>query len=340
MVAFIVNALKIIFVLGFLVLIHEGGHFCIAKLCKIKVNEFAIGFGPTLVSKTKGETKYALHLIPFGGFVSMEGEEEHSDKEGSFSNASTWKKVAIVMAGGIVNIVFGIIVYFLLITNSGNLSTNVVNHTLQGYAAESAGILQGDKILFIDKQKVRNSSDINQYLSKTKDKEVTVTIERNKNIIQVTLQPNKLNTGDTEYYYLGIVFQKIEQSSLSDRIYYGLLNTGNFIGSIFENLRELFTGKVNVNQMVGIVGISDMVVKTSGFYEYAYMIAVISISLGITNLLPFPPLDGGKVVLYLVEAIRRKPIKEEIELKLQAIGFAIIIALSIYVTYRDIIRII
>ena len=241
---------------------------------------------------------------------------------------------------GIVNIVFGIIVYFLLITNSGNLSTNVVNHTLQGYAAESAGILQGDKILFIDKQKVRNSSDINQYLSKTKDKEVTVTVERNKNIIQVTLQPNKLNTGDTEYYYLGIVFQKIEQSSLSDRIYYGLLNTGNFIGSIFENLRELFTGKVNVNQMVGIVGISDMVVKTSGFYEYAYMIAVISISLGITNLLPFPPLDGGKVVLYLVEAIRRKPIKEEIELKLQAIGFAIIIALSIYVTYRDIIRII
>ena len=97
MIAFLINALKIIFLLGFLVLIHEGGHFVIAKLCKVKVNEFAIGFGPTLISKQTKETKYALHLIPLGGFVSLEGEEEHSNVEGSFSNTSIPKKIAIIV---------------------------------------------------------------------------------------------------------------------------------------------------------------------------------------------------------------------------------------------------
>ena len=243
MLAFLVNAIKIIFVLGFLVLIHEGGHFCVAKLCKVKVNEFAIGFGPTLVSRTKGETKYALHAIPLGGYVSMEGEEEHSDAEGSFSNAGALKKIAIVLAGGTVNILFGLLVYFILVVAVGNPI-----------------IIAGKATL-------------------------------------------------------------------------GLVTT------MFAGLKELFTGQVDVNQMMGIVGISDVVVKTSGIADFTYIMAIISLSLGFTNLLPLPPLDGGKVVIYLMEAIRRKPIKEELELKIQTLGFAFIIILSIYVTYNDIIRI-
>lgn len=243
MLSFLLNAVKIIFLLGFLVLIHEGGHFIVAKLCKVKVNEFAIGFGPTIFSQKKGETKYALRLIPLGGFVSMEGEEERSDEEGSFSSASITKRIAIVLAGGMVNIIFGLLAYFILISIMTNLK-------------------------------------------------------------------------------------------------YGLLNTGEFIISILESLKQLFTGKVSATQMVGIVGISDIVVNTSGIGEYIYMLALISISLGLTNLLPFPPLDGGKVVIYLVEAIRRKQMKENIEIQLQMIGFAILIALSIYITYNDIIRII
>lgn len=230
--------------LGFLVLIHEGGHFCIAKLCKVRVNEFAIGFGPVLLSRTKGETKYALHAFPLGGYVSMEGEEEHSDAEGSFSNAGTLKKIAIVMAGGLVNIIFGLLVYFILIVS------------------------------------IRKSS--------------TIACEA----------------------------------------------TTKLIISIFQGLKQLFTGGVDVNQMMGIVGISDIVVKTSGLADFAYIVSLISVSLGLTNLLPFPPLDGGKVVIYIVEGILRKPIKEEIEIKIQTIGFALIILLSIYVTYNDILRIV
>ena len=119
MINFLINAIKIIFLLGFLVLIHEGGHFLVAKICKVKVNEFAIGFGKILLQKQGKETKYSLRLIPLGGFCSMEGEDEESDAPGSFSKASVWKRMAIVLAGATVNIVFGILVYFLLISTVG-----------------------------------------------------------------------------------------------------------------------------------------------------------------------------------------------------------------------------
>ena len=252
MINFLINAIKIIFLLGFLVFIHEGGHFLVAKLCKIKVNEFALGFGPTLIKRKKGETTYALRIIPLGGFVSLEGEDGYSDAEGSFSKAGPLKKIAIVAAGGLVNILFGIIVFFILIF-----------------------------------------------------------------ILRMTL------TNDT-------FFVNIKQT---------FYTTGNLLTSLAESIKMLFTGNVTANDMVGIVGISDVVVQTRGIDNYIYIIAMISISLGITNLLPFPPLDGGKIVIYIIEAIRKKPIKENTEILIQNIGFYLLIALSIYVTYNDIVKI-
>lgn len=242
MISFLINALKIIIMLGFLVLIHEGGHFLVAKLFKVKVNEFAIGFGPTIFTKIKGETKYALRLIPLGGFVSMEGEEERSDAEGSFSKASIPKRILIVAAGAVVNIIFGLLLYFILVSS-------------------------------------------------------------------------KIGIGN------------------------GLVLTKDYCISVLNSLIQLFTGQVNVNQMVGIVGISDIVVSTNGLFEYLYIVSAISLSLGVTNLLPLPPLDGGKILIYIIELIRRKPIKEETELKIQSWGFTLLIALSIYVTYKDVLRI-
>ena len=242
--SFIINAIKIIFILGFLVLIHEGGHFIVARLCKVKVKEFAIGFGPTIWQKQGKETKYALRLIPLGGFVNMEGEEERSDVEGSFSNSSIPKRMAIIVAGGLTNILFALIAYIILVTAI---------------------------------------------------------------------------TGDIKSAFL---------------------NTGNFIGSIVESLRLLFTGGVSVDQLMGPVGISDMVAQTQGIVEFLYIMIVISMSLGVTNLLPFPPLDGGKFVLLLIEAIRKKPLKEKTEVQIQMLGFLILISLSIYVTFNDVGRII
>lgn len=195
--------------------------------------------------------------------------------------------------------------------------------------------MAGDQILSINNKKVKNGSDINKYLLTSKEEEVILELKRNNEKIDIKLKPANIE----DNYYLGIVFRKAE-NTFFNKVYCGFINTGDFIVSIFDNLKELFTGKVNANQMVGIVGISDIVVKTSGIYEYIYMLALISLSLGITNLLPFPPLDGGKIVIYLIEAVRKEPMKEKIEIQLQMIGFAILILLSLYVTYNDILRII
>lgn len=340
MIVFLINALKIIVMLSFLVLIHEGGHFAIAKIFKVKVNEFSIGFGPTILKKKKGETKYALRLIPLGGFVSMEGEEERSEKEGSFSNVSIPKKILILMAGAVVNILFGLITYFILVSAIGNFYTTTVDYTLDNYAAKEYGIVAEDKIIKINNKNIKTRNDITKLLQKFKNEKINVTVERQGNELTIELIPTVITDekNNTSTTYLGVVFKKVE-NNLKNNIYYGLLDTKNFSLSIINNLKDLFTGKVKTNQMVGIVGISDIVVQTNGIQEYIYIVALISLSLGITNLIPLPPLDGGKILIYIIEAIRRKTIKEETELKIQTWGFSILIALSIYITYKDLLRI-
>ena len=251
----IISALKIIFLLGFLILIHEAGHLTVAKLCKVKVNEFAIGFGPTIWKKQGKETKYALRLIPLGGFCSMEGEDEESDDDRAFSKASVWKRMAIVLAGPIVNIVFGLVVYYILVAS------------------------------------------------------------------------------------IGIQFANPADDTVINRLTYSGKATGEFIIAILDSVKTLFTGVTSVDQMVGIVGISEIVVKTAGIANYINLMALISISLGITNLLPIPALDGGKILILIIEIIRRKQMKIETEAKIQMIGFSILLALSLIVTYNDIIRI-
>ena len=172
MVSFLISAIKIIFLLGFLIFIHESGHFLVAKACKIKVKEFAIGFGPTIWKKQGKETKYALRLIPLGGFVNMLGEEERSNEEGSFSTASIPKRIAVVLAGGAVNIIFGLLVYFILVSSSGNYISNIVDSTLPNYSAQEAGIEQNDQILKINGKKIRLKSDIDEALQKSNGNEV------------------------------------------------------------------------------------------------------------------------------------------------------------------------
>ena len=242
--SFIIGALKVIFVLGFLIIIHEGGHFLIAKLCKIKVNEFSVGFGKEIISKKKKETKYTLRLIPLGGYVNLLGEEEASNEEGSYSNAPIIKRFAILIAGAAVNIVFGIIVFFIL--------ASIVNNSMKS----------------------------------------------------------------------------------------GIIVTQNYLENLVESVVSLFTGNVTKEQVVGPVGISAMIVKTNGLIDLFYMMSVISISLGVTNLLPIPGLDGGKILFLLVELIRRKPLKEDVEMKITLTSLALLLTFAIMVTVKDVINIV
>lgn len=421
MISFLINAIKIIFLLGFLILIHESGHFFVAKFFKVKVHEFAIGFGPKILSKQGKETKYELRLIPLGGFVRLEGEDTRSEDKRAFNNASIPKRMAIVAAGATVNIIFGILVYFIIMASMGNNVSTVVDSTIDGFAAEQAGIYAGDKIEKINEKKINTKTDIDEIIQESKGEEITLQIERENEEKEITLKPTEKqskstgiyvasnvngekatqviqiesgssaekagievndiikkfngedvsgsteklvtaiqncesNTVDVELernneiitvqleldlvptYYLGINF-KMAENNFQNNVYYAFYKTGDFLASILDNIKMLFTGKVGIDQMMGPVGISSVVSQTTGIVDFIYMLAIISISLGITNLLPIPALDGGKLLILLIEAIRRKPLKEELEIGIQMAGFLILISLSIFISYKDILRI-
>lgn len=419
MITFLITALKIIFVLGFLILIHEAGHFLVARLCKVTVNEFSIGFGPVIWKKQTKQTKYTLRLIPLGGFVNLEGEEERSENEGSFSKASIPKRIAIILAGGLVNIIFALIVYFSLMMSINNHTSLVVESTIPEYAAEIAGLNKQDEIIKIDGKRVHTKNDIDKIMKNTTGKEMIITLKRNSEQKDIKITPTKQeykNTGiylkssssgestkiitvgagsvaekqgiksndeilkingkevknqteilqimneqkenmltfllkrgneeieislepETLYqYYLGVYFAKAEDS-FANNLYYSFFETRDFTFSIFDNLKMLFTGKVRVDQFMGPVGISEVVANTNKIEDFINILALISLSLGVTNLLPIPALDGGKFFLLIIEAIRRKKLSEKAEINIQLIGFAFLIALSLYITYNDILRI-
>lgn len=200
MIGFLITALKIIFVLGFLILIHEGGHFLVARLCKVTVNEFSIGFGPVIFKKQGKQTKYTLRLIPLGGFVNLEGEEERSEKEGSFSEANIPKRIAIVAAGGLVNIVFALVVYFVLMTVTGNNTSLVVDSTIENFAASNAGIVQGDEILEINGKNINIKSDLDKIMQNYTDGELDIKIKRNNEEKNISLIPTKEEYKSTGIY--------------------------------------------------------------------------------------------------------------------------------------------
>ncbi|MCI8384391.1 MAG: PDZ domain-containing protein [Clostridia bacterium] len=415
MVAFLISAIKIIVLLGVLITIHELGHFIVAKLCRVKVNEFAIGFGPAIWQRHGKETIYTLRLIPLGGYNSLEGEEEASEDENSFSKASIPKRIAIVLAGAVVNIIFAIGIYFTLTATAGTFISNEVEQVIDGYVAQEIGMQKGDKIIEGNGKAINSNRDLNELLENSEGKEIQLKVERKGEILIYHIEPSAVKTkvtgiyldekcrivtvqkespaekqgiqandvllqvngvainGDTKIalqeisqkgvntmtltvkrgeeeriieltpdyettYILGVNLKEAEDT-FWNRCVNGMMQTQEFLLSIVDNLKQLFTGNVGVDQMMGPVGISEVVAKTDGMREFFEMMALISLSLGVTNLLPVPALDGGKILILLIEAIRRKPFQQQTEINIQLIGFAVLIALSLYVTYNDILRI-
>ena len=189
---FIVGALKVIFLLGFLVFIHEGGHFLVAKFCKVKVREFSLGFGPNLFSKQGEETKYSIRAIPFGGYVDMVGETEQVAEKGSFSEAKVSHRIAIVVAGAVVNIVFGLVAYFLLMSLTGTNRSTVVKQVIPEYASKTMTLQAGDKITQINDKKTRIKSDMDMVLFQSKGESLEVWIERNGEKMQFLINSTEV----------------------------------------------------------------------------------------------------------------------------------------------------
>lgn len=265
----------------------------------------------------------------------MLGETEEVDEEGSFSTAKVSHRIAIVLAGAMVNIIFAIIVYFLLMTGSGVNSSTKIKEILPEYASENTVLEVGDKIVEINHKKTRIKSDIDYSLLTSNGEKLDVVVERNGEKIQLFVTPIQIEYNGFTRYILGIGVEQLDKN-LKNNLYYGFWETANFLDSTKDSVKMIFTGKVGVEQMTGPVGISEMVVKTSGLYDFIYLMSIISLSLGVTNLLPIPALDGGKIVFLIIEAIRGKKMSEDLELKIQSIGFSFLILLSLYVSFHDV----
>lgn len=322
-----------------LVTIHEFGHFIVAKLSGIKVNEFAVGMGPEIFSKQNGETKYSLRALPIGGYCAMEGEDESSSDPRSYDNAPAFKRFLTILAGPAMNLLLAVIIFTIVVFNSGT-STRFVGEFSEDSPAKEVGIKVDDEIVSINNHNIDEFTDISKilndfYVDNSKDTPVEVLVKDGS--IGKTKIYNINPTFENDIPLLGIS-SKMRNVSFGEAIVLGFKETGLNIKMIFSILGMLFTGKLSFGSLSGPVGVVKEIGNQAqnGVMSVLYFLSYISVNLGIFNLIPFPALDGSKLVTNLYEMITKKRVNKKIEERVTIVGFIILISLIIIITIKDV----
>lgn len=338
------NILIAIVIFSVIILFHELGHFLLAKANGIRVNEFSLGLGPTLFGFTKGETKYSLKLLPFGGMCAMEGEDEESQDERAFQNKSVWARISVVIAGPMFNF-FMAFVLSLIIMGLIGYDKPEISSVIPGYSAEQAGLQAGDVIKKLDQKSIYFYREISFYSFVHAKEPVQVIYERDGKQKSAQLQPTY--SKEEGRYLLGFVGTgERVRTGVLDTIKYSALDIKYWIDTTFGSLKLLFTGKVSFNEMSGPVGIVEAIGTTYNqskadglFYVFINMMnmcIMLSANLGIMNLLPIPALDGGRLVFLVIEAIRGKKIDPNKEGMVHMIGLVLLLGLMVLIFFNDI----
>lgn len=374
-------------VFGFLILIHELGHFISARIFKVKINEFSIGMGPRLLyyDSKKSGTRYSLAIFPFGGFVAMEGEdgdrEEYPDKKNKeltdailaveseqipkkeekpresgsvrFDKKPAWQRLIITAAGATVNIVAGFLIMIIVTACSAMPSTTVGSFTNDkgvpfkdslGYEVSVAdsGIMVGDKIIAIDGKRVNIYDEMTYEIMRRGTEPVTVRVERNgdiqdiENVVFPTTETNGQKFGTIDFA------PKEIKKNIFNVIGYSFENSVLIVRMVWESLFDLITGRYSLAAISGPIGISAEIGAAAkiGIIPLLYMVVIISINLGIMNLLPIPALDGGRIITILIEIITRKKIPARVERIINGVGLVLLLGLSLVVLVKDVIQLI
>jgi regulator of sigma E protease len=348
------TAIIAILAFGFLIFVHELGHFIAARLTGIKVYEFSIGMGPKLVwydSKKTG-IRYKLCMIPLGGYVSMaDGVDESapSDDPHAFSNQKPWKRLLVTVAGGVVNLFVGFLLMLAVVLGSTMSSTVVAdfpeNLAISETSTADYGLLSGDEILSIGGKRVHTAFEMDYEIMRRGIEPLTVVVARDTNgdgvretRVSLTVSfPNETEEGqrvgarDFRVY----AAEKTFGSVIRETFYRSIC----LVRMVWESLFDLVTGRYGIEAVSGPVGIAGTMGEAAsyGILPFLYLIAMISINLGVINLIPLPALDGGHLLLYVIEVIRRKPVKKEIEGMINFIGLIIILTLAVLIAIKDII---
>lgn len=319
-----------------MVIPHEFGHFAAAKLSGIKVNEFSVGMGPKIFQKQGNETKYSIRIFPIGGFCAMEGEDEESDNPRAFNNVSTLKKIFVLSSGAIMNILVALLLMIITIEIIGT-PTNVIGSIEKNSPAESAGLRAGDRIVELDNKEINSWEKFVQEMRTKESEQIEIGVERKENYKKFIINPIYKDGRQV----IGVTSKPAH--NLFKSIIYGSRSTWQINSAMYSGLYKMVTGKVNFKKNVaGPIGIISLVGKTSkeGFISFIYLAVIISINLAVINMLPFPALDGGRILFTLIRKITGNAISDEMEGKIHLAGFAILIALLIFVTWNDILRLI
>ena len=327
-----------------IILFHELGHFLLAKANGIRVNEFSLGLGPTIVGFTKGETKYSIKLLPFGGACMMEGEDSQSDDDRSFQKKSVWARISVVAAGPIFNFIMAFVLAVIILGNIG-ISTPTVAQVEDGYGAQTAGLQAGDEIIKMNHKHIHFFKEISMYTLFHAGETVEVTYERNGERHIVEVQP----TYDEEQgrYRYGIdgsgEYTKVGPIKT---LQYSVYEVKYWIQYTVGSLKMLLTRQVSVNDLSGPVGIVktigdtyDMSKSDGAFYVWMNLLnlaLLLSANLGVMNLLPIPALDGGRLVFLVIGAIRGKRVSEDKEGMVHFIGLLCLFGLMILIMFNDI----
>jgi len=328
---------------GIMIMLHELGHFITAKKFGVLVHEFALGMGPKLVSFKKGETLYSIRLFPIGGFVRLEGENEmeENDNPRSFSNLHPFKRIIVLIAGAFMNVLLGFIIFTIINTTVG-ITPSVVKSIPEEFVDVQENFQIGDEIVKLNNTRIHTFDDVSLFMSRYDKDVLDVTLKRDGEILRLKkIELFKTEAGNL----LGVGFQA-EKATLLECAENALYDTAYISKAVILALYDLVRGSVSLDTLSGpveIVSTVDQVVSTKSNYTYLSILmlfAMITVNLGVFNLLPFPALDGGSIIFALYELITRRKIKSEIVGYASIIGFVLLMLLAVVVTAGDVLDLI
>ena len=342
-----------IIVLGALIFVHEFGHFIVAKKLGVGVEKFSLGFGPKILGKQIGDTEYLLSAIPLGGYVKLTGEdaeEECEDKEHSFTEALVWRRLAIVSAGPIFNILFAVLIFTIVYMVGVPLLSSGVGKIRDDSPALKAGLLPGDKITAIDGQAIKLWDQLREVVHNSPDKELIFTISRNQKEFDMVIIPESRKTKNLfgEEIHVGLIGIEPEPTAFITERYNPVIATYKGFQKTWEityltvvAIKKLFERVIPADTIGGPIMIFQIAGQQAkaGILQLVFFVAILSINLGILNLLPIPILDGGHILFFLIEIVFGKPVTAKKREIAQQIGMAMLISLMVFAFYNDIMRI-
>lgn len=347
-----------VLVLGLLIFVHELGHFLFAKLFGVRVLKFSLGFGPKVVGKTIGETEYVVSAIPLGGFVKMYGENPDeqniapADKERSFAHKPVWQRFMVVLAGPLFNLLFAIVLFFLVFTFVGiptSVDTTRIGKVNENSPAAMAGVQKDDVIVSIEDKEMRGWMDVLEAVKNSQGKAIRMVVARGGEKLPLELVPaidsvkNVFGEEVEQRYMIGIMKSDeliYEKSTLAGALTSACRQTWMYMTLTVMGFVKIIQQVVPASEIGGPILIAQIAGEQmkAGWMNLIYFMSLLSVNLGILNLLPIPVLDGGHLVFLTIEGLRRKPLNERAQIVAQQVGMGLLGSLMIFVFYNDIVR--